>query len=113
MPDRHGARQNSGALAVNRRVEVSLGRICLCAARRQVGLYAVVGWEGLSGGSEPEHRFAVGGVGLGGVVAEEFRLGRILRWRGGKIEASLIEVLVRFHYLRAKPDRLVTGLRIQ
>jgi len=112
MPDRHGARQTPGALVVNRRVEISPGRICLCAARRQVGLYAVVGREGLSGGSGPEHRLVLG-IGLGGVVAEEFRLGRILRWRGGQLEASLIEVLARFHDLRAKPDRRVTGLWIR
>ena len=66
----------------------------------------------MSGSSGPEHRLVVG-IGLGGVVAEEFRLGRILRWRGGQLEASLIEVLARFHDLRAKPDRLVTGLRIR
>ncbi len=82
MPDRHGARQTSGALAVNRRVEISHGCIFLCAARRQVGLHAVVGREGLSGGRGPEHRFVVG-VGLGEVVAEEFRLGRSSVGAGG------------------------------
>ena len=47
MPDRHGTRQTSGALAVNRRVEISLGRI---------GLPAVVGREGLRDARGPEHR---------------------------------------------------------
>lgn len=64
VPEQNGPRQPPAHSRSTGELKNSLGRVCLCAARRQVGLYAVVGREGLSDVPAPEHRFAVGVIGL-------------------------------------------------
>ncbi len=70
----------------------------------------------LAGPIGPENRLAVGGIGLGIVVAEKFALAgirRSIRRRRVQFEAGLVEVLSRLHHLRAEPERFVTWLGIR
>ena len=62
------------------------------------------------------NRLAVGGIGLGELVAEPFALTGI-RWldlrRQGQLGASLVKVFAWFHHLGAEPDRFVAWMWIR
>ena len=113
----HALRESSASLAVKARVFFeSIRRVCLCAARRQLDLPAIVGSEVLTAIGRPEDRLAVGRIGLGELVTEQFALTGVRRrdlWRRRQFEARLVEVLARVHHFGAEPDRFVARLWIR